>query len=298
MKRRIITLSLVVLLLLSLLAGCGASNGYGSMAKDEEYSNAQTMGSADGLYESGQNTESVTPANQKLIRTLRISAETENLDELLAKVEQRLAELGGYVQNREVYNGNNSYRRSRYANMTVRIPADRLDQFTDHVQQESNVVSCNESTEDVTLSYVATQSRVAALETEQARLLELLAMAENMEDLLLIESKLTDTRAELEQVTSQLKLYDNLVSYGTIHLNVTEVKEYTEVAEEPDGFFERIGEGFMESLSGLWNGIKEVTIFLIVNLPYFVVLGVIITVIILCVKASKKKNQPAKNSDS
>ena len=67
-------------------------------------------------------------------------------------------------------------------------------------------------TENVTLQYVSTESRVKALETEQTRLLELLENAETMEDLLTIEARLTDVRWELENYASQLRVLDNQVN--------------------------------------------------------------------------------------
>lgn len=85
---------------------------------------------------------------------------------------------------------------------------------------------------------MAITSRITALETEESRLLELLAAAANMSDLLEIESRLTEVRTELEKVKSQLRIYENQVSYGTIYLTVSEVKEYT-VVEEPENSGDR-----------------------------------------------------------
>ena len=64
------------------------------------------------------------------------------------------------------------------------------------VSEIGNVTQKNESVEDVTLQYVDVESRKKALETEQERLMELLSSAENMEDLLAIESKLSEVRYE------------------------------------------------------------------------------------------------------
>lgn len=48
--------------------------------------------------------------------------------------------------------------------------------------------------------------------------------AETTEDLLAIESRLTDVRYQLESAASQLKLYDSLVSYSTVYLTVERFK--------------------------------------------------------------------------
>ena len=152
------------------------------------------------------------------------------------------------MENREVYTGSrySSYRSDRNANLTVRIPKDKLDEFVSHVENESNVTSSNETSDDVTLSYVATQSQMTALQKEEERLLALIDKAANLTELLELEKRLTEVRTELENVTSQLLLYDNLVDYGTVDISISEVQTLTPV-EEP-GFWTRITTGFMESL--------------------------------------------------
>ena len=286
--KRFLAISFALLLITTLLTGCGAASYDG--ADKNAAAGSPEMGSvSDSLADQASgSSESVTPQNQKLIRTLYLDAETEDMDALLPQVEAKTAELGGYIEGREVYNGS-SYSGSRYrhASLTIRIPADKLNSFVSHVAENSNITSNRETTEDVTLKYVATESRITALQTEQARLLELLAKAENMEDLLLIESRLTEVRAELEQVTSQLRLYDNLVDYGTIHLELGEVVEYTE--PKPESAWARMGTGFMESLEGIGNGFSEIFIFLIARLPYLVLIAIMVTLTLFFIKRRKKK---------
>ena len=150
----------------------------------------------------------------------------------------------------------------------------------------ANVISQNLRREDITLKYVATSSRVTALETEEARLLELLAKAETMEDLLEIEARLTDVRYELENYASQLRLYDNQVDYATIYLSIDEVQEYTPV-EEP-GFFERIRTTFSDALEGLGDGIVNITVFLVGNSPYLITIGILAAIVIPTGKRIRK----------
>lgn len=299
--RKLFTLTLVFLLAFSLLAGCGANsasdgavmeNGLGAVtdAKDTELSTSESTGSTTAL-----------PQNQKLIRKFNIDAETEDLDALLSSVNSRISELGGYVEAQNVQNGS-AYagRRYRYASLTIRIPADQLDSFVTHVSDSANIVSSRETVDDVTLSYVATESRITALQTEQTRLLELLAKAESMEDILKIESRLTEVRTQLEEVTSQLRVYDNLVSYGTVTLNIDEVKEYT-VVEEPETVWDRIRTGFTQNLEALGDGLTELFIFIVVSLPFLIPLviigGVLALLVILHSRKKKAKKAPPTDRD-
>jgi len=176
------------------------------------------------------------------------------------------------VESREVYNGSAyATRRYRHADLTVRIPAEKVDGFVEHVSGVSNVVSSREDIDDVTLTYVDTESRVKALETERDRLLELMEKAETMSDLLEIESRLTDVRYQLESVASQLKTLENQVSYATVYLNISEVQEYTPVAEKTT--WQRITEGFADSLEGIWDGAVEIFVWVLANSPYLVIFG-------------------------
>ena len=309
--KKMLAMCLSLCLLLS-FAACGAKSVATEQAAPEyNYKGDYSYGAIyDGVADmempqepaadSSGSTGSAGVQNQKLIRTMNLDTETEDLDALLAALDQKIRSLGGYVEQKNVRNGSASAtRRYRYANLTIRVPVGQLDAFVEHISGVSNVVSYSESAEDITLSYVATQSRIIALETEQTRLLELLAKAENMTDLLQIEQRLTDVRTELEQVTSQLRLYDNLVDYGTIELSITEVQEYTPVEEET--LWQRMGSGLKQSWNALGEFAENLMVFLAAALPWMIPLaiagGITFAAVKLSYKKTKKKApQPPKES--
>lgn len=297
--KKCLSLTLALVLLCGVLAGCGASANTNasmkSMAYDaapaaeavEEFAAAETMAGGTLRNDAGESGSAALPEGRKWIITIDMYVETDDLDALMTALDEKIAQLDGYVEDQSLHNGSTyASRRYRNANLTVRIPDEKVEQFTSEMQGIANVVSENLNREDITLQYVATSSRVTALETEEARLLELLAQAETMEDLLTIEARLTDVRYELENYASQLRLYDNQVDYATIYLNIEEVQEYTPV-EEPT-FLERIKNTFSDSLEGLGDGIVNVTVFLIGNSPYLLVVGVIAAAIILLLRRTAK----------
>lgn len=304
--KKLLTLLLCAVLLCSLFAGCGASSGTKSMSADymmdaaapaaaQEAGEVEyARGSDAGLTSNAAGTSSALPESRKWIITMYLSAETEDLDALTAALDEKILAMNGYVEDQNVYNGSAySGRRYRSASLTVRVPAQDADKFTEEVSGIANVVSKEKNLEDVTLNYVATESRVQALETEQARLLELLSQAESMADLLEIESRLTDVRYELENYASQLKLYDNQIDYATIHLNITEVQEYTPV-EEPT-LWERIRDGFSSSLKALGESVQNLLVWLIVSLPFLVIYGGIAVVIIVLLRKVQKSRKAKKS---
>ncbi len=314
------TILLLTALLLSVLSGCGSKSYAASSATGNyEYADAVAetmaasrdfaMGVAEEDAGSGtENTADTLPENRKWVITMNIDTETEDLDTALDSLNRQIRELNGYIQEQNIRNGS-SYSSSRYrsASLTVRIPAERLDSFTASLTEFTNVVSSSRSAEDITLSYVDTETRITALETERDRLLELMEQADTMSDLLEIESRLTDVNYELERYGSRLRTMDNQVSYATIYLSVREVKEYTPVAEQT--LWERISSGFLDSLKGLGNGIVNFFAWVVIKLPYLLVYGLILWGLGILIRrwrrrraarkaAKKANNTPPKSPDN
>ena len=220
-----------------------------------------------------------------------MDVETREYDKLLSAVENKVAELGGYIESLDAYNGSTyySYRSTRNANLTIRIPKDRLEEFQNTVSELGNVTSRSENVQDVTLTYVDLQSHRDALRTEQERLLQLLEQAESVEDIITIEQRLSDVRYQLESMESQLRSYDNRVDYSTVYLYIDEVEVYTPVEEET--VWERISTGFVDSLKNIGEGLKEAAIWFVIHIPYLVIWAIVIAVIVLILKKIKKRTK-------
>ena len=285
--RRIIAL----LVLACMLTGCGA------VAMDSvENGMSGSTGSFDGIYEEfapGDPGSGAQLSDQKLITTVEINAETEDLDALMPQLSDHIAQLGGYVEFQNTYYGSaySSYRH-RSANMTIRIPADKLSDFLLHVEGASNVISKQQSQDNVTLQYVDTESRMAALQAERDRLMELMEQAGDLGDLLKIEERLTDVLYDLESTTAQLRSLDNQVSYATVNLYIDEVKILTETQEQT--VWQRIGSGFGENLRNIGEDIVDFFVWLVTYSPQLIIIGGIIYLIVRTVRRAIKKRRAKK----
>lgn len=294
--KKTFSLILAFTILAALLAGCGStvskdSGRYEYPANEpmEAYTEEVYLDEGSAAV-TASNSAAQLPQSRKWIITMKISSETEDLDNVLTALQTQIQELGGYIEDQYIA-GSTSYRRTRSANLTVRIPADKVDSFSAAVSQASNVTSTSRNVTDVTLSYTDTESRITALRAEETRLLELMAQAEDMTDLLAIEARLTEVRYQLESYTSQLRKLDNQIDYATISLSIQEVQKFTPV--EKLTIWQRIQLGFSENLSGLFEDLGDLLVGFISSLPYLVVLGAFTALIVIiikkCVKRSKAK---------
>lgn len=228
--------------------------------------------------------------NQKLIKDVSISAETKKFDTLLESITKKTKELGGYVESSEINGSSYSYYSSRWAELMVRIPADKLDAFVKEVDSNANITNKMESVRDVTLEYVDIESHVNALRAEQESLLNILKKADKLGDIIKVQSQLTQVRYEIESYESQLRTYDNMVTYSTVKINITEVER--ETPAEPETFGDEIKARLEENLNNIKDGLRSFAIWFISSIPYIILWAVII--LIICVplwKAAKKERQ-------
>lgn len=295
-----------------MLTGCGSSSydTFDAVRSSEMVESA----SMDGIYNSASgdvysyeyedavamdsNADvTVQDTSRKLIRNVDMDVETEEFDELVANVQSRINSLGGYVESSNVYNGNRydyyagSTGNLRNASMTIRIPASSLNEFLSLMSEQSNVTRKSESVEDVTLEYVDMDSHKKTLQAEQDRLMELMDQAESIEDLITIESRLSDIRYQIESMESQLRTFDNQVTYSTVYLYIEEVKVYTQIEELSR--FEEMTQGFSDSVDNVINGLLDFGVGFVISIPYlfvgFAFLCIVILVVFLIHRRSVKK---------
>lgn len=252
-----------------------------------EYENQAVM--EEDIYDEGgnasaeildENPNTSNTSNRKLIKNVDLSVETENYDALLGNLSKKVTELGGYIEYQYEYNGRiySEYNENRNANWEIRIPVQRLDEFIVLVGDESNITNKTERITDVTLQYVDLESHKTALLTEQKRLLELLEQAENVEDLITVEQRLSEVRYELEYMESQLRLLDNKIDYSTVNLSIQEVKR--EIRVEENSVWDRIRNGFVGTIYDIGDGIEDGFISFVINIPYIVIWLVVVIVLV------------------
>lgn len=285
---------IALLLALTMLAGCGASSSPAMKQEAMEYAMAETAAMAPGAITGASDTVTQeVSTDQKLIKRVNMDAETEDLEALLPQLLAEISALGGYVESQEIFNGSSyaSYRH-RNARLTIRVPAENLNGLVQQVKGASNVVSYNESVEDVTLAYVDMETRILVLETERDRLLELMEQAETMSDLLEIEARLTEVRSALESINSQLRVLANQVSYATIELYINQVKAYTEVEEQT--VWQRIGSGFKKNLQNIGEDLVDFFVWAITYSPQLILWAGIFAVVIIVIRRSFRKRKVKK----
>lgn len=216
---------------------------------------------------------------RKLIRNVSLDLETKEFDKFLTALESRISAVGGYVQTSSV-RGSGAY---RYASVTARIPTEKLDGFCAGVSEAANVVRRTENTDDVTLEYVDTESRLKALQSEYDTLLTILEKCTDLKDVISVQSRITEVLYQIESYKSRLNSLDNLVSYSTVSMSVSEVERETVTEVQTVG--QRIADGLSRTVEDLRRDAENLLVGLTVNLPYILIWATILTGAVLAVRA-------------
>lgn len=217
--------------------------------------------------------------SKKLIKNVDLEAETRKFDELVSNINAEVEALGGYVESFNVsgYAGETA----RWGSITARVPADKLDIFSNKVGEQSNITYRNEYVQDVTLTYVDLDAHKKALIAERDRLMELLEKAETVADIIEIEGRLSEVRYQIESMESQLRTIDNQVNYSTVHVNIREVELFTPKAEE--SVLDEIAAGFRNNVEKVLSDMKDIGIGLIISLPFLIAWAIVILILALVV---------------
>lgn len=297
MKR---TISLLLALLLAVtLFGCGAS---GSDSRAESNSSAYSSESATGGdywaaedaqydYSEQPQTPDGTSATDtgdtnavKMIYSGYMELETQDFDKANADIEELVKELGGYFQQSSVSNGSSGY---RYGSYTIRVPVAEFETFFQQAGEVCHMTYKNANADNISESYYDTEARLETARIKLERLQALLARATSMEDIITIESAISETEWSIEELSGTLRHYDAQVDYSTIDVELREVYKLSGQDEAATSFGGRLGQSFVNGLKAVGETLEDFAVWLAYSWVWLVVLAAIVVVVVRLIRAKR-----------
>ena len=196
-----------------------------------------------------------------------------------------MEQFGGWIEASSV-SGSNYYQKARGtastrdASFTLRIPSGRFQELMDSLSGLGNIPYSHIYTENVTAQYYDVQAHLKAYQTQETRLLEMMELAETVEDVITIEDRLTELRYQIESLQSRLNNWDRRVSYSTIALSVKEVREYTPEEKVNPSFGEELKQALKDGLENAGQFLKNLLVLLVEALPVLLLLIPIVWLVI------------------
>ncbi|MBX6750455.1 MAG: DUF4349 domain-containing protein, partial [Micromonosporaceae bacterium] len=174
------------------------------------------------------------------------------------------------------------------ATLVFRVPADRFASTLDRLARLGTEESRQVQAQDVTEQLVDLDARIATQQASVDRVRELLARAQTIAEIVSLESELTRRQAELDSLTQRRATMAGLVDLATITLILHGPSGSTD--EEPET-------GFVAGLRAGWAGLLvSLEILLTLTgwlLPWAVVFGLPVLVIVLAVRRRRRRQRAA-----
>ncbi len=307
------TFTALALALLLLLTACGGSGGYSSrdyaaeaespmewdMADDGAYYGGSAFGvtSMSGILNSSKAIGPVPSPSaavetearpQKLIRTAELSMETTTFDETAAALADLTNRLGGYFSDSNSGERNGS---SHWANYTIRVPVNNFQTFLDQASKLCHETRHHISQEDISERYYDTAGRLRTQNIKLQRLQALLEKADSMEDIITIQSAISETEQSIDELSGTLRHYDNQVDYATIQISLEEVYRFSNVPETPKSYWSLLGSAFVDGLTDFAEWLEDITVSLAYSWPWLVLIALIVLAVVKINRRRREKRQ-------
>lgn len=242
-----------------------------------------TAGDAGSAEAGGSGGVDAEAASRSIIRTGSLSLQVADPEAAADEVAAVATELGGAVDELSV--SHDDERGGAGASLTIRVPADRLDDAFDALGGIGTVLDQSRTAEDVTSEHVDLQARVDALQASVDRLTALMADASSTSALLEAEAALSERQAELDGLTAQLRSLEGQVDQATVWVSLSTRSAL------PGGGPANFWEGLLAGVDSVVAAGAGLLVALGILLPWLAVAAVVALVVVLIVRGARRRRR-------
>ncbi len=223
-----------------------------------------------------------SPAERIVIKNASLDIVVDQPSEAMDDIGKMAEEMGGFIVNANLTQMRlSSGAEVPSATITIRVPAERLNEALERIEAMSNLPVENKSinSQDVTSEYTDLQSRLRNLEAAEAQLLEIMNQAYKTEDVLNVFNQLTQVREQIEVVKGQIKYYEESARLSSISVNIlpNEAAQPLTIGRwQPVGVAKEAIQALIKGLQvlvsvGIWLVLFVIPILIVVGVPPFLI---------------------------
>jgi hypothetical protein len=229
------------------------------------------------------------PREHSIIQRAALTVRTRHVAEALAKAQAVVDASGGFVADERTEadkRGN-----ARFSTLTVRVPEDEFDSVLSDLGALGTLEQQTRSAQDVTAEVVDVDSRVASAQASIKRIRLLLGRAQDLGDVISLESELSTRQADLEALEAQRAFYADQTAFATINLTLVAAGRASPPSPDEDdaGFLAGLQAGWQALvgfLTGLATGLGAV-------LPFALLAALVGVPVWLLVKSGRQRRVAA-----
>ncbi|MDY5810697.1 MAG: DUF4349 domain-containing protein [Treponema sp.] len=182
------------------------------VSSDSYFENAQTEAFAEDIMEEDfENADSAQiQSEKKKIKNTDVNLQVKNLSETFTAIESWVKKYGGYISS--------SNENSTSINITAHIPADDFDKAMESTGTLGKIKNKNINERDVTEQYYDVKTRLENKRILIAKFQDYLTKAKNIQEILQVESQLSNATSEFENLQGQLNRLSKEVAFSKVNL--------------------------------------------------------------------------------
>ncbi|MCK5388420.1 MAG: DUF4349 domain-containing protein [Candidatus Izimaplasma sp.] len=227
----------IVVLTVVFLSGCSADAEHSYVLNEESYKMTQDVGTSDTVEQTPVNNDSSggeisdfsdnpVLANRKIIYIANLRVLADDPNAVYDLIINKLVIYDAYIEEEVITE-------TRYE-ITIRVLSANMMDFINDIKDNGELVSYSKTSQDITNAYSTFEARKLALETQHVRILELIEIAIDLDDILTLEAERIDIESELNEIGLKLTNYDSLVDYSTINLVMVKTENVIELLPRSD----------------------------------------------------------------
>lgn len=229
---------------------------------------AADEGKGEQLAEDGEKADA-DAAKTHVIRTATLSVEVKSVTKALAEARSVALGAGGVIENETTERVDDAYTTS---NVVLRVPEAEYDSVLTELAGTGKLLSRTANAKDVTEQVVDVNSRIATQRASVNRVRKLMDQAQDITDVVALESQLNTRQAELESLLAKQASLADRTTMATVTLDLSEKpKEQKDDGDDSPGFLDALGGGWDAFVSVL----RWIVVVMAAILPFVVALAVL-----------------------
>lgn len=219
----------------------GGSGAFGAADSDAKIAQAPLPDLPDGpIAGSGRVIKNIS---------LEVRIKKDEFQRQFARAGSLAEQFGGFVTNSQVSETDGKL---ASGTLTIRVPSNRFEEAVGRLKGLGKVTAEDRSGQDVSKEFVDLEARLKQAKTEEAFFLRMMDQAENISDMIQVQSQLSGVQLRIEEIQGQLNYLKDQTALSTVSVRIYEPGAPTSGKPQPlTKAWDSAVDGFQSVVGGL-----------------------------------------------
>ena len=203
--------------------------------------------------------------DKKVVKTASLEFQVKDYKIFNTSFREKIKQSGGYVSQEE--QKQSDYRIEN--NVVIKVPVDQFDNLISQLLPGADkIIEKRITSQDVTMEFVDTKSRLEAKKQVRQRYLDLLKQAKNMEEILNVQNEINEIQEQIESANGRINYLSHSSALSTIDLQFYQILNASAKDTDKPSFGTKLSEAFKTG----WSWVGDLFIGIVSIWPLFLMI--------------------------